>query len=233
MGTVIMTTSTKALPVVKTFSGSIRSLAVAAIVSDGKAEKTKFAFFGSLFAEGITPSKLVDYKDDIKAIVLTTFPKKVQDAVVSKLIRKDDIVKGVKSDLGKLLKKVDWQNQINKKAARLFDGYTAYIARHHDKVEVAGTLQPIAVDSMGRAVRLPKAEKPISVRTVEQGFILQAAWSNIKSPTTLEVEMAKDFMRILDRAKSMTPEARKRYNELSAPKASGAKQVTAKAKAKK
>lgn len=230
-----MATSIKAVPVAQTFSGTIRALAIAAINSDDKAEKTKFAFFGSLFAEGITPSKIVDhYKDDIKAIVLTTFPKKVQEAVASKLLRKDDIVKDVKSDLGKLLKKVDWQNQINKKAARLFDGYSAYIARHHDKVEVDGTLQPIAVDAMGRAVRLPKAEKPIAVRTVEQGFILQAAWSNIKSPTTLEVEMAKDFMRILDRAKSMTPEARKRFNELSAPKASGTKkQVTAKAKAKK
>jgi hypothetical protein len=230
-----MATSRKAVPVVKTFSTSIRSLAIAAIVSDGKAEKTKFAFFGSLFAEGITPSKLVDYKDDIKAIVLTTFPKKVQEAVASKLVRKDDLVKGVKAErTGKLIKKVDWQGLINKKATRLLEGYTAYLARHHDKVEVAGTLQPIAVDAMGRAVRLPKAEKPIAVRTVEQGFILQAAWSNIKSPTTLEVEMAKDFMRILDRAKSMTPEARKRFNELSAPKASGAKkQVTAKAKAKK
>ena len=229
-----MATSTKALPVVKTFSGSIRSLAVAAIVSDGKAEKTKFAFFGSLFAEGITPSKLVDYKDDIKAIVLTTFPKKVQDAVVSKVLRKDDIVKGVKSDLGKLLKKVDWQNQINKKATRLFDGYSAYIARHHDKVEVDGTLQPIAVDAMGRAVRLPKAERPLAVKTVEDAFLKQTQWSNIKSPTTLEVEMAKDYMRILDRAKSMSAEARARFNQLSAPKASGAKkQVTAKAKARK
>lgn len=229
-----MATSTKAIPVTKTFSGSIRSLAIAAIVSDGKAEKTKFAFFGSLFAEGITPSKLVDYKDDIKAIVLTTFPKKVQDAVVSKLLRKDDIVKGVKSDLGKLLKKVDWQNQINKKATRLFDGYSAYIARHHDKVEVDGTLQPIAVDAMGRAVRLPKAERPLAVKTVEDAFLKQTQWSNIKSPTTLEVEMAKDYMRILDRAKSMSAEARARFNQLSAPKASGAKkQVTAKAKARK
>ena len=209
-------------------------MAVAAIVSDGKAEKTKFAFFGSLFAEGITPSKLVDYKDDIKAIVLTTFPKKVQDAVVSKVLRKDDIVKGVKSDLGKLLKKVDWQNQINKKATRLFDGYSAYIARHHDKVEVDGTLQPIAVDAMGRAVRLPKAERPLAVKTVEDAFLKQTQWSNIKSPTTLEVEMAKDYMRILDRAKSMSAEARARFNQLSAPKASGAKkQVTAKAKARK
>lgn len=229
-----MATSTKAVPVVKTFSGTIRTLAIAAINSDDKADKSKTAFFAGLFVEGITPSKLVDYKDDIKAIVLTTFPKKVQDAVASKLIRKDDLVKGVKAErTGNLMKKVEWQNQINKKAARLFDGYATYIARHHDKVEVDGTLQPIAVDAMGRAVRLPKAEKPIAVRTVEQGFILQAAWSNIKSPTTLEVEMAKDFMRILDRAKSMTPEARKRFNELSAPKASGAKQVTAKAKAKK
>jgi hypothetical protein len=47
------------------------------------------------------------------------------------------------------------------------------------------------------------------------------------------VENAKDLMRILDRTKSMTTEARQRFNELSAPKASGKKQVTAKAKAKK
>lgn len=226
-----MATSTKAIPVTKTFSGSIRVLAIAAINCDDRADKTKIAFFGSLFAAGITPSKLVDYKDDIKAIVLTTFPKKVQDAVVSPLIRKDDLVKGVKAErTGKLIRKVDWQGLINKKATRLFEGYTAYLARHHDKVEVAGTLQPIAVDAMGRAVRLPKAERPLAVKTVEDAFLKQTQWSNIKSPTTLEVEMAKDYTRILDRAKSMTPEARQRYNELSAPKASGAKQVTAKAK---
>jgi hypothetical protein len=234
MGKVIMATSTKAVPVTKTFSTSIRSLAVATIVSDGKAEKTKNAFFGALFADGILPSELKLYSDDIKTIVLSTFPKKVQEAVVSKLVRKDDLIKGVKAErTGNLMKKIEWQWQINTKCSRLLEGYSAYLARHQDKVEVDGTLQPIAVDAMGRAVRLPKAEKPIAVRTVEQVFILQAAWSNVKSPTTLEIEMAKDFMRILDRAKSMTTEARQRFNELSAPKPSGAKQVTAKAKAKK
>jgi hypothetical protein len=80
---------------------------------------------------------------------------------------------------------------------------------------------------------LPKAEKPIEIATIERLYPLQAAWSNIKSPTTLEVENAKDLMRILDRTKSMTTEARQRFNQLSAPKPSGAKQVTAKAKAKK
>ena len=219
---------------VKTFSSSTRALAIAAVTSEDKADKSKTAFFDALFADGILPSELKLYAEDIKSLVLTTFPKKVQEAVASKLIRKDDLVKGVKAErTGKLIKKVDWQNKINKKAARLLEGYTAYLARHQDKVEVGGTLQPIAVDSMGRATRLPKAEKPIAVRTVEQVFILQAAWSNVKSPTTLEIEMAKDFMRILDRAKSMTTEARQRFNQLSAPKASGAKQVTAKAKAKK
>jgi hypothetical protein len=233
MGKVIMATLLKTA-LVKTFSTSTRALAIAAVNNDDKADKSKVAFFDALFADGILPSELKLYAEDIKSLVLTTFPKKVQEAVVSKLIRKDDLVKGVKAErTGKLIKKVDWQNKINKKAKRLLDGYTAYLARHQDKVEVQGTLQPIAVDSMGSVVRLPKAEKPIAVRTVEQVFILQAAWSNVKSPTTLEIEMAKDFMRILDRAKSMTTEARQRFNQLSAPKASGAKQVTAKAKTKK
>jgi hypothetical protein len=219
---------------VKTFSSSTRALAIAAVKDDDKAQKSKFAFFDALFSDGILASELKLYGDDLRSISLSTFPKKIQDGIASKLIRKTDLIKGVKTERTKVLQtKHYWQNRVNKQADRLIDGYTSYLAREHHMTEVAGTLQPLAVDDMGRAVRLPKAEKPISVRTVEQVFILQAAWSNVKSPTTLEIEMAKDFMRILDRAKSMTTEARKRFNELSAPKASGAKkQVTAAAKKK-
>ena len=229
-----MATSTKAVPVTKTFSTSTRALALTAIKDGNKAEDSKTAFFDALFADGILASELKLYGDDLRAISLSTFAKKIQDGIASKLIRKTDLIKGIKTARTKVLQtKHYWQNQVNKKADRLIDGYTSYLAREHHMVEVAGTLQPLAIDDMGRAVRLPKAEKPIAVRTVEQVFILQAAWSNVKSPTTLEIEMAKDFMRILDRAKSMTTEARQRFNQLSAPKPSGAKQVTAKAKAKK
>ena len=77
--------------VAKEFSGSIRSLALVAIKSEDKADGSKAAFYAAVLKEGILPSSIAMYKEDAKAICLTTFPKKVQEGVVSKLIRKDDL----------------------------------------------------------------------------------------------------------------------------------------------
>jgi hypothetical protein len=202
-----------------TLSASIRVLAVAAINSDDKAEKTKSAFFGGLYKAGITPSTLSDqYRDDIKAIVLTTFPKRVQEGVTSKVIRKDDLIKGAKAErTGKLISKVAWQGLIAKKITRLIAGYAAYLARHENKIEVSGKLQNAAVAVMGRATRTPKVEISLEVKTVKELFPLQAAWSNHKAPTTVAVEIAKLMTKILDLAKSADPQALALFNKASVP----------------
>lgn len=217
----------------KTFSGSTRKLALSAVRSEDRTEKAKFAFYAALFKEGILPSSLDFYREDGRAICLTTFPKKVQDGIASKVIRKNDLIRGVNSErTGKPLKKVDWQNQVNKKVSRLFGDYAAYLARHHDLVEAAGKLIPIALDDTGRAVKLPKAEKAPQIAHLEAAFEAQVFYSNVASPTTSEVELAKLYTKVCDYLKSMSPDAKKRFNELSAPKVTGSKKVTAAAKKK-
>ena len=216
----------------KEFSGTSRALALSAINADDRAGKAKASFYAAIFKEGILPSSLECYAADAQAIARSTFPKKVQDAVSSKLIRKDDIVKGVKAErTGKEMKKVDWQNQINRKARRLLEDYTSYIARHHDKVEVDGTLQPIALDENNRPVRLPKAEKAPEITYLEAAYRAQVHFSGIKSPRTVEVELSKVLTKVCDLLKGLTPETKKRFSELSTGKKTV--EVTAKVKAKK
>lgn len=216
----------------KEFSGAIRSLALVAIKNDDKADGSRTAFYAAILKEGILPSSISMYKDDAKAISRSTFPKKVQEGVLSGLVRKDDLIKGVKSGRDQvLLKKVAWQNQINKKADRLLEGYTSYIARHHHKVEVEGKLQPIAVDANNRPVRLPKAEKAPEVGYLEGFYRAQVHFSNIKTPRSTEVEIAKLCTKICDLAKGLSAETKKRFNELSTGKKT--LEVTAKAKTKK
>lgn len=217
----------------KTFSDASRKLALSAVCGEDKAEKAKFAFYAAILKEGILPSSLDFYREDGRAICLTTFPKKVQDGIASKLIRKDDLIRGVNSErTGKPLKKVDWQNQVNKKVSRLFGDYAAYLARHHDLVEAAGKLIPVALDDTGRAVKLPKAEKSPAITHLEAAFRGQVFFSNIATPTTAEVELAKLYTKVCDYLKALTPEAKKRFNELSAPKVTGSKKVTAAVKKK-
>lgn len=217
----------------KTFSDASRKLAVSAVNSEDKAQKSKYAFYAAIFKEGILPSSLDFYREDAKAICLTTFPKKVQEGIASKLIRKNDLIMGVAGErTGKPLTKVDWQNQVNTKVRRLFADYAAYLARHHDLVEASGKLIPIALDDTGRAVKLPKAEKAPLIEHLEAAFRGQVFFSNIATPTTAEVEVAKLFTKVCDYLKSMSPDVKQRFNELSAPKVTGGKKVTAAAKKK-
>ena len=216
--------------VAKEFSGSIRSLALVAIKSEDKADGSKTAFYAAIFKEGIMPSNIVQYAIDVQAISRSTFPKKVQEGVMSKLIRKDDFIKGVKSGRDQvLLKKVDWQNQINRKGKRLLEGYAAYIMRHHHKQEVHGVLTPVKLDANNRPVKLPKAEKAPEIAYLEAAYRTQVHFSNIKSPRTVEVEIAKLGTKMCDLLKGLTPETKKRFNELS----TGKKTVEVTAKAKK
>ena len=216
----------------KEFSGAIRSLALVAIKNSDKAEDSRTAFYAAVLKEGILPSSIAMYKVDAQAISRSTFPKKVQEGVMSKLIRKDDLIKGVKSGRDQvLLKKVAWQNQINKKADRLLEGYSAYIARHHHKVEVEGKLQPIAVDANNRPVKLPRAEKAPEIAYLEAAYRTQVYFSNVKTPRTVEMELAKVFTKACDLLKGLTPEPKKRFAELSTGKKT--LEVTAKVKAKK
>jgi hypothetical protein len=216
----------------KEFSGAIRTLAIAAIKADDKSQEVKEVFYAALLKEGILPSSIAMYKKDAAAISRSTFPKKVQEGVMSALIRKDDLIKGVKSGRDQvLLKKVAWQNQINKKADRLLEGYTLYIARVHHKVEKEGTLQPIALDANNRPVKLPKAEKAPEIAYLEAAYRTQVHFSNIKTPRTVEVEIAKLSTKMCDLLKGLTLETKKRFNELSTGKKTV--EVTAKTKAKK
>jgi len=216
----------------KEFSGAIRTLAIAAIKADDKSQEVKEVFYAALLKEGILPSSIAMYKKVAAAISRSTFPKKVQEGVMSALIRKDDLIKGVKSGRDQvLLKKVAWQNQINKKADRLLEGYTLYIARVHHKVEKEGTLQPIALDANNRPVKLPKAEKAPEIAYLEAAYRTQVHFSNIKTPRTVEVEIAKLSTKICDLLKGLTLETKKRFNELSTGKKTV--EVTAKTKAKK
>ena len=216
----------------KEFSGAIRSLALVAIKNSDKAEDSRTAFYAAVLKEGILPSSIAMYKVDAQAISRSTFPKKVQEGVMSKLIRKDDLIKGVKSGRDQvLLKKVAWQNQINKKADRLLEGYSAYIMRHHHKQEQHGVLIPMKLDEHNRPVKLPKAEKAPEVGYLEGFYRAQVHFSNIKTPRSTEVEIAKLCTKICDLAKGLNADTKKRFNELSTGKKTV--EVTAKAKVKK
>ena len=213
----------------KEFSGAIRTLAIAAIKADDKSQEVKEVFYAAVLKEGILPSSIAMYKADAQAISRSTFPKKVQEGVMSKLIRKDDLIKGVKSGRDQvLLKKVAWQNQINKKAERLLAGYPAYIMYHHHKQELHGVLTPVKLDANNRPVKLPKAEKAPEIGYLEAAYRTQVHFSNIKSPRTVEVEIAKLGTKMCDLLKGLTPETKKRFSELSTGKKT--LEVTAKAK---
>jgi hypothetical protein len=204
---------------VKQFSSAIRNLALVAIKNEDKADGSKTAFYAAVFKDGIMPSTIVQYAVDVQAISRSTFSKKVQDGVLSKLIGKEDLIKGVKSGRDRvLLKKVDWQNQINKKGKRLLAGYAAYIMREHHKVELHGVLIPVKLDANNRPVKLPKAEKAPEITHLEAAYRTQVHFSNIKSPRTVEVELSKMFTKACDLLKGLTPETKKRFNELSTGK---------------
>lgn len=216
----------------KEFSGDTRKLALLAIKADDKLVGSKEAFYAAIFAEGILPSSIELYADEIKGLCRSTFPKKVQEGVLSKLIRKDDLIKGALSGRDKvLLTKGAWQCQIATKARRLMVDYPSYIARTHHKVEKEGTLQPIAVDSNNRPVKLPKAEKAPEIAYLEAAYRAQVHFSNVKTPRTTEVELSKLYTKVCDLLKGLTPDAKKRFNELSTGKKSIG--VTAATKSKK
>jgi hypothetical protein len=218
--------------VAKEFSGSIRSLALVAIKADDKSDDSKAAFYAAVLKEGILPSSIAMYKADAQAISRSTFPKKVQEGVMSSLIRKNDLIKGVKSGRDQvLLKKVAWQNQINKKAERLLAGYPAYIMYHHHKQEKHGVLVPAELDENNRPVKLPKAEKAPEITYLEAAYKTQVHFSNIKTPRTVEVEIAKLSTKMCDLMKGLTTETKKRFSELTVGKKTV--EVTAKVKAKK
>jgi hypothetical protein len=216
-----MTVSKIAVPAVKNIDlpANLRPLVLASIKADDKNESLRITLYAAMFKVGILPSQKPAYAKAFQAIARSTFPKKVQDAVVSKVLRKDDLIRGVKAErTGKFITKVEWQNLINRKASRCFGGYERYLLNHESKVEVNGTLQPAAVaDKLTRSTRIPKTEKSLHVETIETCFPLQSKWSDIDSPTTIEIENAKDFMRILDRTKSADKEALALFNRLSVP----------------
>jgi hypothetical protein len=215
----------------KEFSGATRKLVLLAIKADDKAIDSKKVFYAAIYAEGIMPSSIELYKEDAKAISISTLPKKAQDALATPLFRNGDIVKGAKSEKQKELTKHAWRNYANKKADRLLAGYPAYIMFHHHKQEQHGVLVPMKLDEHNRPVKLPKAEKAPEVGYLEGFYRAQVHFSNIKTPRSTEVEIAKLCTKICDLAKGLSAETKKRFNELSTGKKT--LEVTAKAKTKK
>lgn len=213
----------------KEFSGSTRKLVLTAILNDDKSLKSKTAFYAAIYAEGIMPSSIEMYTDDAKAISISTLPKKAQDALATPLFRNDDIVKGAKSETQKELTKHAWRNYANRKATRLLAGYPAFIMFHHHKQELHGVLTPMKLDEHNRPVKLPKAEKAPEIAYLEAAYRTQVHFSNVKTPRTVEVELAKVFTKACDLLKGLTPETKKRFNELS----TGKKTIEVTAKAKK
>lgn len=213
----------------KEFSGSTRKLVLTAILNDDKSLKSKTSFYAAIYAEGIMPSSIEMYADDAKAISISTLPKKVQNALATPLYRNDDIVKGAKSETQKELTKHAWRNYANRKATRLLAGYPAYIMFHHHKQELHGVLTPMKLDEHNRPVKLPKMEKAVEIKEIEFAYATQARYSNIKTPRTAEVEIAKVCTKLCDLLKSNSADAKKRFNELS----TGKKTIEVTAKAKK
>jgi hypothetical protein len=216
----------------KEFSGATRKLVLLAIKADDKAIDSKKVFYAAIYAEGIMPSSIELYKEDAKAISISTLPKKVQAALATPLFRNADIVKGIKGCKGgNELTKHAWRNYANKKAERLLLGYPAYIMFHHHKQELHGVLVPTKLDENNRPVKLPKAEKAVEIKEIEFMYGMQVRYSNIKTPRTAEVEIAKYCTKICDLLKAQTAETKKRFNELTVGKKTV--EVTAKTKAKK
>lgn len=216
----------------KEFSGATRKLVLLAIKADDKATDSKKVFYAAIYAEGIMPSSIELYKEDAKAISILTLAKKVQDALATPLFRNADIVKGVKGCKGgSELTKHAWRNYANKKAERLLLGYPAYIMFHHHKQELHGVLVPTKLDANNRPVKLPKAEKAPEIGYLEAAYRTQVHFSNIKSPRTVEVEIAKVSTKMCDLLKGLTLETKKRFSELTVGKKT--LEVTAKTKAKK
>ena len=213
----------------KEFSGSTRKLVLTAILNDDKSLKSKTTFYAAIYAEGIMPSSIEMYADDAKAISISTLPKKAQDALATPLFRNDDIVKGAKSETQKELTKHAWRNYANRKATRLLAGYPAFIMFHHHKQELHGVLTPMKLDEHNRPVKLPKAEKAPEIAYLEAAYRTQVHFSNVKTPRTVEVELAKLFTKACDLLKGLTPETKKRFNELS----TGKKTIEVTAAAKK
>ena len=215
----------------KEFSGATRKLVLLAIKADDKAIDSKKVFYAAIYAEGIMPSSIELYKEDAKAISISTLPKKAQDALATPLFRNADIVKGAKSDTNRELTKHAWRCYANRKADRLLLGYPAYIMFHHHKQELHGVLVPTKLDANNRPVKLPKAEKAPEIGYLEAAYRTQVHFSNIKSPRTVEVEIAKLSTKICDLLKGLTLETKKRFSELTVGKKTV--EVTAKTKAKK
>jgi hypothetical protein len=215
----------------KEFSGATRKLVLLAIKADDKAVDSKKVFYAAIYAEGIMPSSIELYKEDAKAISISTLPKKAQDALATPLFRNVDIVKGAKSGTNMELTKHAWRCYANRKATRLLLGYPAYIMFHHHKQELHGVLVPTKLDASNRPVKLPKAEKAVEIKEIEFMYGMQVRYSNIKTPRTAEVEIAKLSTKICDLLKAQTAEAKKRFNELTFGKKT--LEVTAKTKAKK
>jgi hypothetical protein len=215
----------------KEFSGATRKLVLLAIRADDKAIDSKKVFYAAIYAEGIMPSSIELYKEDAKAISILTLAKKVQDALATPLFRNADIVKGAKSETQKELTKHAWRCYANRKADRLLAGYPAYIMFHHHKQELHGVLVPTKLDENNRPVKLPKTERAPEIAYLEAAYRTQVHFSNIKSPRTVEVEIAKVSTKMCDLLKGLTLETKKRFSELTVGKKT--LEVTAKTKAKK
>ena len=100
---------------------------------------------------------------------------------------------------------------------------------HHHKQELHGVLTPMKLDEHNRPVKLPKAEKAPEIAYLEAAYRTQVHFSNVKTPRTVEVELAKVFTKACDLLKGLTPETKKRFNELS----TGKKTIEVTTKAKK
>lgn len=205
-----MNTQTKAVPV-RDLSATARKLGKAASLAMTNGENKQIAFYAQLRKDEVLPSQLAEYKADFRLCALGGFPAKVADSINSKLFRTTDIIK-VKTKKGLYLMKREWQNQVNKRTSRLMDGYAIYLKDHAGVEERATGL--VAIDpSMQSEKGAGVKKRPLAVITVDRSFSLQAAWSNIESPTTVEIEIAKLFTKILNLAKGMNSEAKALFNK--------------------
>jgi hypothetical protein len=206
-----MNTQTKAVPV-RDLSATARKLGKAASLAMTNNENKQIAFYAQLHKDAVLPSQLAEYRPDFRLCALGGFPAKVSACIDSKLFRTTDIIKVKTTKKGLYLMKREWQNQVNKRTTRLMDGYKIYL-RDHAHVEERATglvaIDPSMQSEKGAGVK----KRPLAVITVDRSFSLQAAWSNIESPTTVEIEIAKLFTKILNLAKGMNSEAKALFNK--------------------
>jgi hypothetical protein len=210
-----MNTQTKAVPV-RDLSAAARKLGKAASLAMTNGENKQIAFYAQLRKDEVLPSQLAEYKADFRLCALGGFPAKVAESINSKLFRTNDVIK-VKTKKGLYLMKREWQNQVNKRTSRLMDGYAIYLKDHAGVEERATGL--VAIDpAMQSENGAGSKKRPLPIRTVEQVYRLQAAFASIESPTTVEIEIAKLFTKVLQLAKGMDRDAKALFNKLATGK---------------